>query len=749
MSATPIPIRSPHPPDRTEQLLYGHDPTDRIVSVEPSGPDRMRLLRRNTAGELVAEDANFAPWLVAARSEPWSAIRPRPTIDRLDGDHPLCYLVRFPSWPAYHDAARAAQDARESFFRFRSPVEQFLVASGRTLFKGMIFDDVQRLQLDIETTGFDAEKPNVEVVMAALSTNQGSEEVLVNTSGEAELLSRLTERIQTLDPDVIEGHNLFNFDLPFLVTRAARYGIALAWGRDGSPIRIAPNPARFKAGALTLPFTPAYVNGRHIVDTYQQIQRYDTGGRLTSYGLKAAVEELGLTRPGREFVPGEQIRDIWQTDPDRLERYALDDVRDVDILSRLATPTEFYQAQLLPRSFQAVATGGPGEKINDLFVRAYLSQHHSLPVATTARDYPGGHAELLETGVFSPVVKCDVESLYPSIMLQDGIVSKADTLAATLPMLADLTRHRLEAKVQSRLTAGQDRAMWEGMQSSFKVLINSFYGYLGYGRGLFNDYDAAEAVTLAGQRIVKHVVERLRDTGATPIEVDTDGVYFVPPSHIKTAKDELTFVAMLGETLPPGIRLAHDGSYRGMLSLRLKTYALLDSDGTMLLKGSALRSRRVERCLHAFIEGAARHFLQGEHDQARDLYFALAERIRNRDVPLDQFIQWGMVHQETLGSQPRLRRLMERVGARDGQPVRAGDRIQYYERVDGELALADEYADDENSAYLLRRLRDVAERFRPLFRTDAEFTAFFPPLSPRTDLDAARQQEASQQLNMF
>src|SRR5918998_6338625 len=98
----------------------------------------------------------------------------------------------------------------------------------------------------------------------------------------------------------------------------------------------------------------------------------------------------------------------------------------------------------------------------------------------------------------------------------------------------------------SRATAvaGQEteRAMWEGMQGSFKVLINSFYGYLGYGGALFNDYDAATRVTLAGQRIVKQVVERLAETGAKPIEVDTDGVYFVPPAGIATEAEERAYI---------------------------------------------------------------------------------------------------------------------------------------------------------------------------------------------------------------
>ena len=85
-------------------------------------------------------------------------------------------------------------------------------------------------------------------------------------------------------------------------------------------------------------------------------------------------------------------------------------------------------------------------------------------------------------------------------MLSEGITSSADTLV--LPMLAELTRLTTGGQGGSRraVQAGQEaeRAMWEGMQGSFKVLINSFYGYLGYGGGLFNDYDAAERVTLVG-----------------------------------------------------------------------------------------------------------------------------------------------------------------------------------------------------------------------------------------------------------
>jgi len=730
-------------------LLYGSDRTPRIVAVERAGVDAMLLYCRNVDGSTSTLRDQFRPWLVADRAEPWAALRRQPQITTLVGDHPLRFLIRFASWPDFVDAERAARETKETYVRLRSPIEQYLLWTGKTLFKDMIFDDLRRLQVDIETTSLNPAAPDAEIIGIAIRSSTGDEAYLGRAPHEPEsnLFRELNDWIRENDPDIIEGHNVFNFDVPFLISRAERLGIPLVWGRDGSPPRLGQAPQRFKVGAMTLPFTPCYIQGRHVIDTYQQIQRYDTAGRLGSYALKRVMRELGLERGEREFIPGDQIRDAWH-DPEgreRLGRYALDDVRDVDALSRLCLPTEFYQTQLVPRPFQSVATGGPGEKINDMMLRAYLHARHSIPRAQQPRDYPGGHAELLRVGDFRPVVKCDVESLYPSIMLADRIASKSDVLGASLPMLADLTARRLEAKAASRRTSGSEQAMWEGLQSSFKVLINSFYGYLGYGQGHLNDFDAAERVTLAGQAIIRTVVDRLNATGATPIEVDTDGVYFVPPSLIEGEPAEIAYVAELGDSLPAGIRLAHDGSYAGMLSLKLKNYALLDRDGVMILKGSSLRSRRMERCFRTFLSDAARTFLTGDRDTVRDLYFGLGERIRARDLPVDDFIQWGMLTEQTLRSQPRFKRLEARLAL----DTRTGDRIAYYDRDDGELALATEYAHDESIPYLLRRLHDVVDRFRPLFESDAEFDAFVPRLTTRTNLTAARAQEAAAQLDLF
>ncbi len=575
------------------------------------------------------------------------------------------------------------------------------------------------------------------VVMIALK--QGDhEELLFLETDERDLLLRFSEAIQRLDPDVIEGHNIFNFDLPYLVERARRWQAPLRLGRDGSP-PLLNEQQRFRAGPVSLPYTQVHVHGRHIVDTYQQLQRYDVAGHLSSYALKSAIRALGLEREEREFVAGEEIATLWRNgerDRERLARYALDDVRDVDLLARITVPTEFYQTQILPMTFQRTTVTGTGRKIDDLMVRAYLAAKHALPEAGSSRSYPGGFTELVRSGVFGPIVKADVESLYPSIMLHDNITAAADTLGAFPVLLRELTKRRIDAKQRARQTTGEEHALWDGLQGSFKVLINSFYGYLGFSGGLFNDFDAAERVTLEGQRLIRNVVTELDRQGARPIEVDTDGVYFTPPDGIATADEEEAFVAAVGAlALPEGVRLAHDGRYEKMLSLKLKTYALLDYAGSLTLKGSALRSRRMERCFLRFIEDAARDLMRERRDDVRDRYFELAEALQQKTVDPREISQWTMVNRNTLEKQPRLKALLDTNPDR----WRFGERVEVYEREDGSLGFLSDYAHDENTRGLLRRLSDTAARFREAFDTTAEFDAFFPKITPTDAVELRRE----------
>ena len=736
-----------------QALLYGHDPLPGIVAVEPAGPGAVTLYRRpvrtgpaQPAAPILTELDEFRPWvLVAAATLPLLAAGER-QVEALRGGG-LDHLVTFARWADLtHDLA----ELRARQVDYVSPpslVSQYLVRRGRTLFGGMAFEDLHRLQLDIETTSLQPEAPEARVLMVALTDSRGFEEVLTDQRGsEAALLHAVTEQIRDLDPDVIEGHNCFDFDLPYLATRAKRLRVPLQWGRDRSALRVGPRTDRYKVGARLLPTTRVHIHGRHIIDTYQQVQQYDTAGALESYGLKAVISGLGLERPGRVYVDRANIADVWRRAPERLRAYALDDVRDVRDLSAIVTPTQFYQTQLIPRAFQDVASGGTGEKINALLIRTYLAAGYGVPQPEQPQPYPGGYTEVRATGVFRPVVKCDVESLYPAIMLHYRIAPRSDHLGVFLPLLAELTRRRLDAKQRMRSAHGagvmphahdggrggargalSERTYWDAMQGSFKILINSFFGYLGYGRANFNDYEASRQITTTGQRLIKQVLGWLEERGCQVIEVDTDGVYFVPPPEVRDEAAEEALIEAVGSRLPSGIRLAHDGRYLGMLSLKQKTYVLVTYGRALVTTGSSLRSRRDEPYLRRFAEQATLALIDGSLDDVSELYIQAAETIRAGKLGAEDFARRESITRRTFEN-PSLRRL-----AQAARGVSIGQQITVYQRRDGSLAPTNAYADDEDRDYLLRRLHDMARRFAVLCPDRAEFDRLFPLLKAADD----------------
>ena len=75
--------------------------------------------------------------------------------------------------------------------------------------------------------------------MVATRDFEGSVEILEaegeGDAAEADLIRSLVAKVQRVDPDVIENHDLHGFDLPFLDTRARRLRVPLGLGRTGPP----------------------------------------------------------------------------------------------------------------------------------------------------------------------------------------------------------------------------------------------------------------------------------------------------------------------------------------------------------------------------------------------------------------------------------------------------------------------------------------------------------------------------------
>ncbi len=704
-----------------DPVLFGKDPTPYIVAVEVVNNHIRLFLREN--GAIRTQEERFRPWLLSDMCITLPGVEWQELKGELEGRRMLKYLAYCADREAFDDLRRALRDEHREILAYGSLPRQYLMLSGKTLFKGMTFQDLHRLQLDIETSTLMPNQRGAQILMIALSDTRGYEELLEGE--EKAIIEQLVERIQQLDPDVIEGHNLFGFDLPYLAARAKTLGVPLKLGRDGSELRFG-SPRQCIIGANSRTFTPAYAHGRHLIDTYLAVQRFDIGrGDLESYGLKEVTQQLGVAAPDRVYLERDQIPELWRTDPDTVRRYCLQDVHETRRLADLTLPTEFYQCQMLPDTLQNLAVIGTGEKANLMFIRAYLAEGYAIPTQQAAREYPGGYTEVRKIGLIPRIVKADVESLYPSIMLRYRIKPSADHLDVFLPTLERLRQLRLDAKARAKKTQSAESAYWDGLQGSFKILINSYYGYLGATFN-FNDYDAAEAVTLKGQELVKQIAAEIERLGGTVVEIDTDGVYFQPPDHVQTEADEIAFVEEVGKILPEGIRLAYDGRYKAMLSVKTKNYVLQGYDGKLTFKGASLRSRADEKFGREFLNRAIEHLLNGKPEKVAEDYQRLAKQILNGDIDIDQLCRRERITDKSKQPSHPLYELAKR--------FQIGDYIMVYRKRDGSLGLLEEYAGDEDREHYVEKLYKFAARLEDLF---PNFDSMFP--KPQAIIQAEKQ----------
>jgi DNA polymerase elongation subunit (family B) len=329
----------------------------------------------------------------------------------------------------------------------------------------------------------------------------------------------------------------------------------------------------------------------------------------------------------------------------------------------------------------------------------------------------------------------DVTSLYPSIMLARGIAPAADTLGVFGQLLRDLRAFRVDAKQRMQAAATDAERLYLGaLQQTFKILINSFYGYLGFSPGHWNDFDAANRVTAEGRRVVTAMVDRLTQLGATVVEIDTDGVYFVPSPDARSESGQAELLASLGAALPAGIQIELDGRWEAMFSYKMKNYALLDWRGRLTIRGSGFRSRGLEPFQRRFMEELFVRLLGGRREEIPGLVARWIDDFAAHRVPVRLFMKTETLHDSL--DQYRAERATGRrnpsaayeLALAASRPYQPGDQVSHYVTGRGRQVAVNESAKlatawdparpDENVDYYQAKVEELWARFRPFVELD-------------------------------
>ncbi|MDP7281624.1 MAG: 3'-5' exonuclease, partial [Candidatus Poribacteria bacterium] len=395
-----------------DDLIYGFDDQHPfVVSLHTDRVGNAYLWHRDPSSDIVSiKQARFHFWAVVADKDLAGGLEST----QLGGDLPLAYLVGHRSFSTlkkilirqYNQKNHAQVEhiselaKRDAAYFILNPVEQFLLKSGLTYFGALEWPQIHRLCFDLETTGLD---PNSDqILMIAGGDNRGSEFVLEGDS-EAELVEEFVGIIQDKDPDVIEGYNLFEFDLDFLHQRARQHGIRLNIGREINGTRgeleKLPYQKSIKIGAETRSIPNFTLVGRELIDVLHAVQRWNAISRkLENHRLKDSAIHFGLAEPNREYIDQQQqpLAEVYKVDPQRVRSYALADVRETMGLSNILSQSNFELAKMVPMAYQDLSVSGSTRPIDYLMVRGYLHHNHSLPLPQEKKEtFQGGHTDIL------------------------------------------------------------------------------------------------------------------------------------------------------------------------------------------------------------------------------------------------------------------------------------------------------------------------------------------------------------------
>ena len=612
------------------------------------------------------------------------------TVEELKGDAPFSRLATAETLADYETFLKGAKEVG-GVDAVRPLENQFLIQQRVRLYRDLSFGQLRRCQLDIETSSADgsfsdATKPEDRVLAIGLRIGGKNRLLLLAEATDAAeklLLQELNAALAEIDPDVIEGHNIFKFDLDFLRLRAKRHKVTCAWGRFGQKATF--RNSRLKVAERWIDFPRCDLPGRTVVDTYLLVQLYDiTTRELTTYGLKDVAVYFGITdedSEDRTYLDGGKIAETFWADRARFCAYLEDDLRETQGLADLLLPTYFEQTRTFPILLQEATLRGTTAKIDLLFLEEYYHARQSVPVPLEVAPFDGGFTRSYEEGVFKHVLHFDVASLYPSLLLSIARNPRNDALGVFIPLLKSLREYRLKFKLLAKNAPSADeRAEAQARQASFKILINSFYGYLGFSGARFGDGELAAEVTRRGRELLQALIDEFARHGCTILEADTDGIYLSSEKYFETPEQLLALVA---PTLPPGIELEYDGRYSAMFCYKAKNYALYDGK-KMTLRGSALRSRGIE----PFLKKLSRQLLRFLVGAAPESPVVMLEQLRTqfatRALPVAE-----VAKSESLSMNPDA---YERFIAEGGKPRRAsaeaalkmnprprmGERVAYY-----------------------------------------------------------------------
>lgn len=404
------------------------------------------------------------------------------------------------------------------------------------------------VSIDLETT------PDASEILAASLYGDGVDEAHVVTPrtlagvhghrDEAGLVRALVARLRALDPDVLLGWNVIDFDLRVLAARCDALGIPAEIGR-------VPGAIAFQEDRGFTRQARALVPGRMVLDGIALVR---DAVKLEDYRLETVAQAvLGRGKRLDREAPdaAQEILRLHREDPAALAAYNREDARlALEIVEKEGLLALTIERSLLS-GMQLDRVGASIASFDLLYLPELRRRGFVAPSVAAAADAGAGvrGGALLDpvTGFHANVAVFDFKSLYPSLIRSFDLDPLAHALAARDPQAHALAAGEeaetiVEApngarflhgagilpRLVERLAAARAAARERGdahAAQAIKIMLNALFGVLGAPSCRFFDPAIANAITSFGQQTLRWTRDAFVELGLRVLYGDTDSVF--------------------------------------------------------------------------------------------------------------------------------------------------------------------------------------------------------------------------------
>jgi len=517
-------------------------------------------------------------------------------------------------------------------------------------------DDLTFFYFDIETL---MDNYIDKKIITSIAWASNDREVYSKQGNEKEILKWFLDTVQEIDPDIIVGYYMKDFDLVRIIERCKVHKLDYKkLARDGKVHYYKSERDR----SVTMK-----IGGRVLWDLFDSVNADQTIYGIKNKKMKTVCQWFGIE--GSDWVKVDMTNSANDVDEDTLRHHNEDDIRRTFGLAdiywgNISTLAEMFKVPLnfvIDNTQASLAGIFMGRGLLNLNIRSDgMNQDRHPEIFRRPNkikgegNYEAAMVGIYQSGLHKPLYKIDFAGFYPSLMaafnlspdtakvlgykpyqdkftsevignkivyyIPDKVVKKTIIIGVKQDVdgflrkeLRKIREERNKIKKEYKTASPEEKEILNSRQWALKVMQNIPSGLNGSAISRYGDIGTTIPTVGIGSELLKDLKDFLDRFEPVCVEADTDGLYLTE----KPDMDEInSFLANLIATkfnLEESAEISLDlDEYKAGYFIKQKNYILQNLNGDLTYHGAGMKSSRLPGIFDSAKDTLCNALLSGE-----------------------------------------------------------------------------------------------------------------------------------------